>query len=166
MLRVDTRLFFRSTQLRDRLCDRSNTNVCYFHTLIIVDFERFVYHSWWTFDGDRFVGTLASSKLRLLILWCNSGLFVDVLLFVAEGEQVSSVGVLFVVLGFFIQLDRRQQLFLCKQSVNLLHELESGVLFIQNQCVNRIKSDWDSPAIEEELQLVPVITFAAVVLGV
>ena len=119
---MNARLLFSGSQLRNRLSDWSHTYVRHFYALVVVDFERFVYNSWWALDSNGFVRTFTSSELRLLILCYNGGLLIDILLIILERKQVLSISVLFMILSFFIQFDWRQQLFFCEQRVNLFDE--------------------------------------------
>ena len=48
----------------------------------------------------------------------------------------------------------------------MLDELESGVLLVQNKRIDGVQSNWHFSSVEEQLKLVPVVSFTAVVLSV
>jgi len=65
-----------------------------------------------------------------------------------------------------IEFGGRKKALFCQQAVHLLHKLKSRVLFVQDQSVDRRQDDRDLALVEEQLQLLPVITLFGVVLCV
>lgn len=55
---------------------------------------------------------------------------------------------------------------LSQQRVDLLYKLQSRVLLIQNERVNRVQLDWHFAPIKKELELGPIVALASVVLSV
>ena len=59
VVRVHGWMLFRSSKLGDWLGYRLNVDVCDFDSLIVVDFEGFIYDAGWTFDCDALVRAFA-----------------------------------------------------------------------------------------------------------
>ena len=84
---------------------------------------------------------LAAPKLGLLILSILQRLLINFSVLIAKRQQVFLIVTRLAFASFilvFVKLDRRQQLLLSQQRVDLFDKLQSRVLLIQNQRVNRI----------------------------
>lgn len=65
-----------------------------------------------------------------------------------------------------IDLHGRHELSLSEELVDLLDELERGVLLIEDECIDVVDDDWDLALLEEELEQLPVVPLFLIVLGV
>ena len=95
MFRLHARMMiFSSSKLSNRVSYRLNINVSDFHTLIVVDFKRFVYEARWAFDCNRFLRAfcaLASTELWLYISSVIYWLFIKFCLVVSKTKEVTVV---------------------------------------------------------------------------
>lgn len=166
VLRVDAGLLLSGAQLSDRLGHWAHINVSDFDALVVVNLERFINNAGWAFDRDGLVGALAAAKLALVSILDR--LLLDLsIVSCREGKKILVVTLgLLALLLILIELDGRQELLLGQKGVNLLNELQSCVLFVQNESVDRVERDGDLSAVEEQLKLAPVVALAAVVLCV
>ena len=141
VLRVDTRLFLSSTQLSNWLRDGPHINVSDFHALIIINLKRFVNNTGRSLDRYWLMRRLAAPKLGLLILSILQRLLINFSVLIAKRQQVFLIVTRLAFASFilvFVKLDRRQQLLFSQQRVDLFDKLQSRVLLIQNQRINRI----------------------------
>ena len=137
MLGVDRALLLGCTELGNRLCYRSHTDLSNFHALVVIDLQSLVDDAGWPFNRNRFVRGLGATKLGLLILSVLDALFLDFCIHVVEAKKVLVVtGGLFTVGLVLVQLNWGEKLLLSQQTVDLFDEFESGVLLVEDQGVN------------------------------
>ena len=82
------------------------------------------------------------------------------------GATTHIVSISVRLLKSLIDFDWWHQLPLGQKCVNLLHELEGGVLLVKDQSINIIDDDWDLPSLEKELELLPVILLFWIIFSV
>jgi hypothetical protein len=70
------------------------------------------------------------------------------------------------LLECFINLDWGHQLPLGQQGVNLLNELQCGILLVEDERINVADHNWNFSSLEKELQLLPIILLFRIIFGV
>ena len=143
MVRMDAAHLFLSAQLRHRLHDRSHVDIRHLHPLVVVDLEGLVDDLGWTLDCEALVRALALGEalgsasepaFRALL-----GFLLELSVLVRQSEQVlvildlvccSSLGCVLV------ELHRGHELALGQERVDLLHELEGGVLLVEDEGID------------------------------
>ncbi len=71
-----------------------------------------------------------------------------------------------MLLLVLVQLDGRHQSLFSQQRVDLLHELKSSVLLVQDQRIDAAQNDRDLSLVEKQLQLLPVVPLLCIVLRI
>jgi hypothetical protein len=150
------------------LIERSHVDVHDLYTLVVVNIELLVDDPRRALDGEWLLGALGSRVVEcgsvLLRLGIISAALLGFILSLLRSLLLGSwLRISLEWLLHLKQLYRGHELSLSEQSVDLSHELEGHIVFIEDKWVEVLKDDGDLATLEEHLQLVPVVFLLLVV---